>query len=99
MSRPGRASWQPSLGACVTGAGVRFRVWAPSAASAGVVLVGRDDALPMTRDESGYYVAEAAGVGAEAGRTPLWAERVEWRRLFAKLRAVADWRGATRPRT
>ena len=78
MSRPGRASWQPSLGACVTGAGVRFRVWAPSAASAGVVLVGRDDALPMTRDESGYYVAEAPGV--EAGQR-YWYELDGVRRL------------------
>lgn len=25
-------------------------------------------------------------------RVPAWADRVEWRQLFAKLRAVADWR-------
>jgi transglutaminase-like putative cysteine protease len=37
-------------------------------------------------------LSEAAGVHAEAGRAPVWAERVEWRRLFKKLRAVADWR-------
>ena len=37
-------------------------------------------------------LSEAAGVKAEAGRAPEWAERVDWRRLLAKLRAVADWR-------
>ncbi|ATC62606.1 hypothetical protein CMV30_00700 [Nibricoccus aquaticus] len=38
-------------------------------------------------------LSEAAGVkAAEAGRVPGWAERVEWRRVFKKVRAVADWR-------
>ncbi|MGC4071774.1 MAG: transglutaminaseTgpA domain-containing protein [Nibricoccus sp.] len=38
-------------------------------------------------------LSEAAGVKiSETGQTPVWAEKAEWRRLFAKLRAVADWR-------
>jgi hypothetical protein len=38
-------------------------------------------------------LSEAAGVKTpEAGRAPMWAERVEWRRLIAKVRATADWR-------
>jgi transglutaminase-like putative cysteine protease len=38
-------------------------------------------------------LSEAAGVKPfEAGRAPTWAERAEWRRLFKKLRAAADWR-------
>ena len=78
MSERGRAAWQPSLGACVTDAGVRFRVWAPSAAVVHVVLVGRDDPLPMTRDESGYHVTEVAGV--EAGQR-YWYELDGTRRL------------------
>jgi maltooligosyltrehalose trehalohydrolase len=62
VSKPGRAAWEPSLGAWITGTGVRFRVWAPSAAAVHVVLVGREEPLPMTREASGYHVTEVAGV-------------------------------------
>ena len=38
-------------------------------------------------------LSEAAGVKSpEPGQAPAWAERAEWRRLFAKVRAAADWR-------
>ena len=38
-------------------------------------------------------LSESAGVAAvETGQAPSWASTVDWRRLFAKLRAVADWR-------
>jgi protein-glutamine gamma-glutamyltransferase len=31
-------------------------------------------------------------IPVETGQAPVWAERVEWRKLFGKMRAATDWR-------
>lgn len=47
-------------GAAMIGEGrARFRVWAPGCEAVGLVLRG-GDALPMTRDEAGFFTLEAA---------------------------------------
>ncbi len=61
--------WQLPLGAQVTKTGVRFRVWAPTAAQVSVVLF--DGSRPSTRaplihEADGYWSADVASIGAGA---------------------------------
>jgi maltooligosyltrehalose trehalohydrolase len=50
----------PSLGAIIIDGGVRFRVWAPEAARADVILDG-DQAVPMQAEAGGYFQAVIPG--------------------------------------
>jgi maltooligosyltrehalose trehalohydrolase len=51
-----RVGWQPSLGAWIDGGGVRFRVWAPEAASMELVLEGpTSGSRPLTRYPDGTW--------------------------------------------
>ena len=54
-----------SLGAQVTTAGVRFRVWAPSANSVTLVLQDHHSAEPALKPEGdGYFSVTIPGLGA-----------------------------------
>lgn len=51
-----------ALGATVQPAGVRFRLWAPGAGEAAVVLEGRGRDVPMTPRPHGFFEAESERV-------------------------------------
>ena len=60
------AAAHAGMGAIVHDAGTAFRVWAPNAAS--VHVFGdfndwSDDAVPMTRDDAGFWYADVEGAG------------------------------------
>ena len=62
-------SWQLPLGAQVTGTGVRFRVWAPTAEQVEVVLFDGGNpstCAPLTPKADGYWSAHLVGIGAGA---------------------------------
>ncbi|WP_270935912.1 malto-oligosyltrehalose trehalohydrolase [Falsiroseomonas oryzae] len=61
-----RAHSMPFGAQPLPGAGVRFRVWAPSQRSIGLKLDGSAEALPMRRDDAGWHDAtvETARPGA-----------------------------------
>ncbi len=69
-------SWQPRLGAWVDGDGVRFRVWAPDAASVRVVIEAPHEAIAtLDPGPDGYHSAYIEGLGAGARYRYLLDER------------------------
>ena len=60
------ASWKPDVGANVEAGGARFRVWAPAAKDAEVVILrdGREERFAMAPEEGGHRTAVVHGVGA-----------------------------------
>jgi maltooligosyltrehalose trehalohydrolase len=59
------------IGAEITPAGVAFRIWAPKATAAGVVLADADrrpsgDAVELRPDRDGYFAGMMPGIGAGA---------------------------------
>jgi maltooligosyltrehalose trehalohydrolase len=61
-----RSRWKPSLGACVEGECVTFRVWAPGARSMDVVLGESEGAearhLALQREEMGFWTGSFSDV-------------------------------------
>jgi maltooligosyltrehalose trehalohydrolase len=55
-------SWALDVGASVSNAGVRFRVWAPKASAVSLVLVGEQEPPPMTPEERGYFSTFVQGL-------------------------------------
>ena len=52
-----------SWGACVVDAGVRFRLWAPSARSVALALSDRAERIPMLASADGWYEHVEPGIG------------------------------------
>jgi maltooligosyltrehalose trehalohydrolase len=52
------------LGAVPVAGGVRFTLWAPGSEAVEVVLDGSDAAIPLDREEDGWFSGVAAGVAA-----------------------------------
>jgi maltooligosyltrehalose trehalohydrolase len=48
-------SWALDLGASVSEGGVHFRVWAPKASSASLVIIGDKEPYPMKAEDRGYF--------------------------------------------
>ena len=48
-------SWTLDLGANVSEGGVRFRVWAPTASSVLLVIIGEKESFPMNAEGKGYF--------------------------------------------
>ena len=57
-------SYATAWGASVTGEGVRFRIWAPSARSVALVLTDRPQSIAVPACGGGWYEHEEPGIGA-----------------------------------
>ena len=63
ISKKPQKPWTLELGATVSDGGVKFTVWAPSAASISLVVTKESKAIPMDREENGYFTTFMVGAG------------------------------------